>query len=217
MSRLQAGDLVVGEPITLEVPATNVRYRVDVKYLDARTVYLSLPTDESKQAVTLDSGTEVKLVVTGFGRRFDYTTRILGVEDRDPPRLMVQRTGPPEEFISARGAVRLTGIAIPTAVQILAEDGSVAKTVKGELLDISAGGGRLRLGDELKRDAELHINFPLQGTDPVDTTAKVVRPFPPTRRGVYETALQFTGERAEALGDRVVKWIQDQQRKRIGR
>ena len=217
MSRLQAGDLVVGEPVTLEVGEPIIRYKLDIKYLDSRTVYLSLPMDENKQVVTLEPGTDVKLVVTGFGKRFDYTTKVIGIEDRDPPRLMVTRTGPPEEFISDRAAVRLTGLSIVTQVQILGADGAITKTVKGELLDISAGGGRIRMSEELKRDVAVHISLPLQGSDPIDTTAKVVRAFPPARRGVYESALQFTGERAEALGDRVVKWIMDQQRKRIGR
>ena len=216
MSRLQAGDLVVGEPVTLEIPATNTRYKVDIKYLDSRTVYLSLPTDENQQTVSLEPGTEVKLAVIGFGKRFDYTTKVLGLENREPPRLMVERTGPPEEILANRADLRMN-VAIATQVQILAADGSVSKTVKGELLNLSGGGGRLRMGEDLKRDAELLVSFPLQGSEPVDTPAKVVRPFPPTRRGVYEMALQFTGERAPAVGDRVVKWIMDQQRKRTVR
>jgi c-di-GMP-binding flagellar brake protein YcgR len=212
---LQAGDLVVGESVNLEVMSTNQRFRLDVKYLDSRTVYLSLPMDENKQVVTIEPGTDVKLVVTGFGKMFVYTTKVLGVENREPARLMVERTGPPEEAIN-RANLRMN-VQIPTQVKILDAEGAVVKTVKGELLDISAGGGRLRLSEELKRDTALEIAFPLQGTEPVDTPAKVVRPFPPTRRGVFESALQFTGERAEALGDRVVKWIMDQQRKRVGR
>jgi c-di-GMP-binding flagellar brake protein YcgR len=200
--------------VTLEVGDPVKRYKLDIKYLDPRIVYLSLPTDENKEVVALDPGTEVRLVVTGFGKMFAYSSKVLGLENREPPRLMVERTGPPEEQIN-RANLRMN-VSIQTQVQILGADGAVTKTVKGELLDISAGGGRIRMSEELKRDQELHINLPLRGTDPIDTTAKVVRAFPPTRRGVYESALQFTGERADALGDRVVKWIMDQQRRRVG-
>lgn len=207
--------MVIGEPVNLEVVETGKRYRLNVEYLSQRFVYLSLPVDENKQVVELEPGTEIRLVVANFGKMFVYNSKIEGLEDRDPPRLIVDRSGPPEEAIN-RANLRMN-VQIITQVRVLAADGSVKKTIKGDMLDISAGGGRLRLTESLERDTQLHINFPLHGADPVDSPAKVVRAFPPVRRGVYEMALQFTGEGADPLGDRVVKWIMDQQRKRVGR
>ncbi|MBI4214336.1 MAG: PilZ domain-containing protein [Chloroflexi bacterium] len=212
---LQAGDLVVGEPVTLEIIGTGKRYRLSVKYLDRQYVYLSLPEDEDKTPVSPEPGADVKLIVTGFGKMFVYTTKVQYVEDTVNGRLVVQRTGPPEEAIN-RANLRLS-VQIKTKMQIIAEDGSVKVAKDAELMDISAGGGRLRTSENLTRDAVLSLSFPLHGSEPVETPAKVVRVFPAVRRGVNEMALQFTGDRAEALGDRIVKWIMDQQRRRAGR
>lgn len=212
---LQAGDLVVGEPVTMEIPSTQKRYRLTIKYLDRQSVYLSMPQEEDKTPFTLDAGTELKLIVTGFGKMFVYTSAVRYIEDTPDGRLVVERTGPPEEAVN-RANLRLS-VQLKTKMQLLAEDGSVKATKEGELLDISAGGGRLRTAENLTRDQMLNIAFPLQGTDPVDTPAKVVRVFPAVRRGVIEVALQFTGDQAQATGDRVVKWIMEQQRRRAGR
>lgn len=217
---LQAGDLVVGEAVTLEVPSEDPtkpkRYKVTIKYLDRQSVYLNIPEEEDKTQVKPAPGTEVKLVVTGFGKAFAYNTKIQYVEDTANGRLVVERTGPPEEIISNRATLRLS-VQIKAKLQLLNEDGSVKATKEGEFIDISAGGGRLRTGESLIRDQVVNTSFPLVGAEPVEIPVKVVRVFPAVRRGVTEVALQFVGDKADATGQRIVKWIMDQQSKRAAR
>lgn len=219
---LQAGDLVVGEPITLEVIPTNKRYRLSVRYLDRRFVYLNMPTEENGEVASIEPGTEVKLLVTGFGAMYVYTTSVDSINTaQSPPRLVINRTGPPDKQES-RANLRLS-VQIKTDVKVLAADGSVKGTTPGEMVDVSAGGGRIRLTQPFERDTMIHISFPLAGSaEGIDTKAKIARVFPVIRRGQHEFGLQFLGDEeraitADSVGDRIVKWILDQQRRRVGR
>lgn len=212
---LRAGDLVVGEPVTIELPDGGKRYRTSVLYIDRRFVYLQ-PPEEQGERVEVEPGTEVRLIVSGFGAMFAHTATVHHLEEEArPPRLALVKGGPPERMES-RSALRLA-TQLKTQVEVLAADGAVQVTKQGEIVDLSAGGGRIKMGEPIPNGTNLHIRFALPGTSEViDTPARVARLFPQTRRDVAELGLQFLAADT-SVGDTIVKWILDQQRRRAVR
>ena len=213
---LQVGDLVVGEDVTLEVPSMEKRYKTTIVYLDRRFAYVQPPLDESGALVALEPGIEVNLIVTGFGAMHVHPTTLHHWEDeQNPPRLVLDRTGPPERM-ETRSTLRLN-VQIKAELRLLAADGSIKSVKQGEFQDMSAGGGRVRLDEPLPRDTDVEVSFTLPGTTQlVETPGKVARVFPVIRRGVHELGIQFLPT-AASVGDTITRWILDQQRRRAVR
>lgn len=212
---LQVGDLVVGEEVILEIPSLEKRYKATVAYLDRRFVYLIPPKEESGETLFLPGGTDVRLIVTGFGAMHVHSCTVHHWEDEaNPPRLALERVGPPER-LETRSTLRLT-VQLKARIQVLGPDGSVKATKEGEFQDLSAGGGRMRFDETLPRDTQLLVTINLPGTtEAIQTPAKVARVFPAVRRGVVELGVQFLS--TTATGDLITKWILDQQRRRAVR
>ena len=198
----------------MEVPSTNKRYRTAVRYLDRRYVYLAQPIDQG-EAVELEAGTEVSLIVSGFGTMFRHPATVHGLDlDADPVMLMLNRTGQPERMES-RTALRFSA-ELKATVQILGEDGSILATKPAILTDLSAGGGRIKLDQSYPNGTNLHLTCALAGNpEGIDTPAKVARVFPTIRKGTAELGVQFLS--GPNLGDMITKWILSQQRRRVAR
>ncbi len=158
-------------------------------------LFIEIPR-QKENALILYPGEEVEVKFTAEGASYLFTTRCLG---KKTDRIPLFRLTPPENIqrIQQRQFVRFP-VALPVLYAPLPEKDHRSKYKKAVSVDLSGGGIRLAVKEQIPEGALLHLKFSLplkKGAREISTAGRVVRQYPvePEGSATFQVAIEFLG------------------------
>jgi c-di-GMP-binding flagellar brake protein YcgR len=201
--------------------ALSANFSSTVRRVDERGLLIDLP-HRAEEDLLLHAGDEVSLFVQVHGRMFQLETRVIAAD------FQVLLEGPREaEQTERRQFYRLLTSIDPLLVELLpveeprtvpeqvsesgeSEEQQKPPVLEAIIVDLSGGGVRLRMSQELAVGQRLRLTFEPDG-EPMTVVAEVVRTVPaePRRRAVVQCRFEDISRRDQ---ERIIRFIFEKQR-----
>jgi len=166
-------------------------YASSVQDINGREFCISIPIKESRPLV-LRKGELVRVSFIADMARYEFITKTLG---RRYDNITLFVLAQPEEYtrVQLRDFVRVPITMAVDYARIPAE-GKEPVFIKADSLDLSGGGIRLLINDDLAAETRLIIKFtiPLRtGSEEIEVVGRVVRTWVDERTKLRQAAIQF--------------------------